>query len=121
MQELMSLSARFGLTVTFLRPDKDRFVHIVTELAERYGVDVPHDELIVRAEAFAIRSGGAARAWHVSSSNCVAPAFCNHRVYEISAPHDAGRIFLQSNRSGHDCALIGAADHLGRSAPASRI
>ena len=58
MQELMSLSARFGLTVTFLRPDKDRFVHIVTELAERYGVDVPHDELIVRAEAFAIRSGG---------------------------------------------------------------
>ena len=58
MQELMSLSARFGLTVTFLRPDKDRFVHIVTELAARAGLETPVDELIVRAEAFAIRAGG---------------------------------------------------------------
>jgi len=57
-QELMSLSARFGLTVTFLRPEKDRFAYIVAELAAQYGVDIPAEELLVKAEAFAIRAGG---------------------------------------------------------------
>ena len=32
-QELMSLAARFGLTVTFGQPDKSRFVQIVTDLS----------------------------------------------------------------------------------------
>ena len=44
-QELMSLSARFGLTVTFQRPEKARFAAIL-------------EELLVKAEAFAIRAGG---------------------------------------------------------------
>ncbi len=56
-QELMSLSARFGLTITFQKPEKARFEQIITELAAQYGV--PQDEqFIVRAEAFAIRAGG---------------------------------------------------------------
>lgn len=58
MQELMSLSARFGLTVTFSRPDKDRFCVIVSKLAQQYGVTDPADTLLMRAEAFAIRAGG---------------------------------------------------------------
>lgn len=58
MQELMSLAARFGLTVTFGRPDKDRFVAIVQELAAQNGVELPPEELTRKAEAFAIRSGG---------------------------------------------------------------
>lgn len=57
-QEMMSLSARFGLTVTFGQPDKNRFVQIVKELAEQYGIACDPDKLIVRAEAFAIRAGG---------------------------------------------------------------
>lgn len=57
-QELMSLSARFGLTVTFQRPEKQRFAAIVLELARQYGVQMPADQLIVKAEAFAIRAGG---------------------------------------------------------------
>ena len=57
-QELMSLSARFGLTVTFGRPEKERFVDIVTALAKRYGVEMPEDDLIRKSEAFAIRAGG---------------------------------------------------------------
>ena len=57
-QELMSLSARFGLTVTFQRPEKARFEAILTELARQYGVQMPLDQLIVKAEAFAIRAGG---------------------------------------------------------------
>ena len=58
MQELMSLSARFGLTITFSRPDKDRFVYILEDLARQYEVEMPMEKLIVKAEAFAIRSGG---------------------------------------------------------------
>ena len=57
-QELMSLSARFGLTVTFQRPEKARFEVILTELAKQHGVDMPHDVLLTKAEAFAIRAGG---------------------------------------------------------------
>ena len=57
-QELMSLSARFGLTVTFASPDRDRYLHIVSELARQYGVEMGETELAVRSEAFAIRAGG---------------------------------------------------------------
>ena len=57
-QELMSLSARFGLTVTFQRPEKARFEAILTELAKQHHIEMPHDQLLVKAEAFAIRAGG---------------------------------------------------------------
>ncbi len=57
-QELMSLSARFGLTVTFQRPEKARFEIILAELAKQHGIDMPMDQLLVKAEAFAIRAGG---------------------------------------------------------------
>ena len=54
----MSLSARFGLTITFLSPDRERYLHIVGELAKQYGLDTDQRELAVRSEAFAIRMGG---------------------------------------------------------------
>ena len=57
-QELMSLSARFGLTVTFFRPDKDRYLDIVHKLAAQYGIDMPQAQLDIRAEAHATRNGG---------------------------------------------------------------
>ena len=57
-QELLSLSARFGLTVTFQRPEKARFENILAELAKQHGIDMPMDQLLVKAEAFAIRAGG---------------------------------------------------------------
>ena len=57
-QELMSLAARFGLTVTFQVPDRNRYLLIVKNLAEQYGLDLGETELAVRAEAFAIRAGG---------------------------------------------------------------
>ena len=57
-QEMMSLAARFGLTVTFLRPEKQRFREILLALAPQYGVDCPEEQLVERAEAFALRSGG---------------------------------------------------------------
>ena len=57
-QELMSLSARFGLTVTFQRPEKARFETILAELAKQHHIQMPMDQLLVKAEAFAIRAGG---------------------------------------------------------------
>lgn len=58
MQELMSLSARFGLTVTFSRPDRDRFSYIVTSLAKQKDIALEEAALLQKAEAYAIRSGG---------------------------------------------------------------
>lgn len=57
-QELMSLSARFGLTVTFGSPDRDRYLYIVEQLADQYQVEMDQRQLAVRSEAFALRAGG---------------------------------------------------------------
>ena len=57
-QVLRSLSARFGLTVTFQRPEKARFAAILEELAKQHHIQMPMEELLVKAEAFAIRAGG---------------------------------------------------------------
>ena len=60
LQETMSLAARFGLTITFQKPDKDEYLGIVRSLAEEYGVAdmCPEEELFRRAEAHAIRRNG---------------------------------------------------------------
>ncbi len=56
-EELISLSERFGLKVAFLKPDKDTYLDIVAALAKEYGIEV-NDELLSRAEAFALRRNG---------------------------------------------------------------
>ena len=56
MQELVSLSDRFGLHVTYQRPVKDDYLNIVRALAQRQGVDTP--ELDALAERFALERGG---------------------------------------------------------------
>lgn len=58
LQETMSLSARFGLTITFSKPAKDLYVEIVLQLADEYGLEYEEADLIKRAEAFAIRANG---------------------------------------------------------------
>ena len=57
-QELLSLSARFGLIVTFQKPDRNRYLHIVHALAEEYGIEADPEELDRQAEMFALRAGG---------------------------------------------------------------
>ena len=57
VQELMSLSDRFGLTVYFSKPNKALYLEIIHKLAEKHGVDVPYAELDVKAEAFALAKG----------------------------------------------------------------
>ncbi|MBQ2580859.1 MAG: ATP-binding protein [Ruminococcus sp.] len=58
MQELLSLSDRFGLTVTFQKPDKKIFLEVVSSIAEQYQLDMPQDELYMKAEAYALARGG---------------------------------------------------------------
>ena len=57
MQELASLSERFGIHVTFSKPDKDTFLNIVRHLAEENGIDMPTQELELLAERFALERG----------------------------------------------------------------
>lgn len=58
MQEMVSLSDRFGLTITFLRPNKMEYQSIISELARQYKLDMDANELAVKADAFAIRKSG---------------------------------------------------------------
>lgn len=58
LQEESSLSARFGLTITFLKPDKELYQSIVAALAKEFGLATPEEELMAKAEAHAIRHGG---------------------------------------------------------------
>ena len=58
MQELVSLSERFGVHVTFSKPNKETFLHIVHHLAEENEIDMPADELDLLAERFALERGG---------------------------------------------------------------
>lgn len=57
-EELASLSERFGLKVTFLKPDKDTYLTIVDSLAEQYGIVCDKEELHIKAEAYALRRSG---------------------------------------------------------------
>ncbi len=57
IQENLSLSARFGLSILFAKPEKKLYLDIVHELAERNGVDIPAEELEREAEAFALKRG----------------------------------------------------------------
>ena len=58
MQETMSLASRFGLSVTFQKPDKEEYLNIVRSLAREYGIDMDEHELFKKAEAHAIRKNG---------------------------------------------------------------
>lgn len=58
MEELFSLSDRFGLKVTFSRPDKERYLQIVHHLAQWSGVEMEQDTLDREAEIFALGRGG---------------------------------------------------------------
>ena len=57
MQETLSLSERFGLTVLFSKPNKQLYLTIVKELAKRAGITMDEKELEIQAEAFALRKG----------------------------------------------------------------
>ena len=58
VQEKLSLSERFGLTIYFESPAHEEYHHIVQELADRYGVRIGREELRELATTWELRHGG---------------------------------------------------------------
>lgn len=58
IQQIMSLTNRFGTIITFQRPDRDLFSEIVLSYAKENDIKIDKEELIRQAEAYAIRSSG---------------------------------------------------------------
>ena len=56
--ESMSLADRFGLFVTFGKPDKAVYLDIVRKLAQDRGIAIGDEELCAAAERFALRRSG---------------------------------------------------------------
>jgi predicted AAA+ superfamily ATPase len=74
-EEKLSLSDRFGLTLTFLAPTQERYLAIVDGMAQRRGVELLTEELHGRALAWATQRGG--------RSGRVAKQFMDHLVAEL--------------------------------------
>ena len=54
----MSLSDRFGLSVTFVNPDRIKFYDILDGIAADRGLEVDTDELHAKGEKWALERGG---------------------------------------------------------------
>lgn len=57
MQEIVSLSERFGLQITFNRPDKNTYLSIVKHLVADNNIEIDENELEISAERFALTRG----------------------------------------------------------------
>ncbi|WWR17149.1 ATP-binding protein [Lachnospiraceae bacterium JLR.KK008] len=58
VQEKLSLVSRFGVTIYFGSPDKKQFQTIVSVLAERNGIVMPQEELLLEANKWELAHGG---------------------------------------------------------------
>lgn len=74
VQESVSLSDRFGIFLTFLMPDKRRFLDIVRQMADDQGIALSRDALLAHAERWATERGGFspryARQFLISLASC---------------------------------------------------
>ena len=60
MQEKLSLVARFGISIGYMKPSHKEYLHIVQELAKRYPqITLSEKELALKANQWELRSGGA--------------------------------------------------------------
>jgi uncharacterized protein len=76
MQEKLSLSARFGLRVTFPTPNQRQYLEIVAGLARRRGIEIPDEELKERAVLW--------DRWHAGRSGRTARQFVDELQAELS-------------------------------------
>lgn len=58
IDESMTLADRFGLFVTFSKPNKEVYLDIVRKLAADRGICIPEEKLFAAAERFALKRGG---------------------------------------------------------------
>lgn len=76
VQEKLSLSDRFGLTVVFQAPDQERYLEIVEGLARQLGLEIAPDELRRQALQWA--------AWHNGRSGRTARQFIDFLAAELA-------------------------------------
>jgi predicted AAA+ superfamily ATPase len=76
MQEKLSLSARFGLRVTFPTPDQRRYLEIVSGLARGRGIEMSEEELEERAILW--------DRWHAGRSGRTARQFVDELEAELA-------------------------------------
>lgn len=70
VQEKLSLSDRFGLTISFTKPMQKEYLEIVKYLAHNAGINMPEDALCAEASRWGLMRGGV--------SGRVARQFINH-------------------------------------------
>lgn len=58
VQESVSLSDRFGISLTYFLPDKAHFMKMVEQMAEDRGLNADREELLKKAESWATEHGG---------------------------------------------------------------
>lgn len=58
VQEKLSLVYRFGVTIFFGAPNKKEFQNIVSVLAEKYKIQIPTEELLLKANQWELSHGG---------------------------------------------------------------
>jgi len=58
VQEKISLSARFGVSIYYGSPDKREFNRIVKEIAEKENIHMPEDKLFLEANKWELSHGG---------------------------------------------------------------
>ncbi len=58
VQEKLSLASRFGLSILYISPSKKEFNNIVKVLAEKNGIAIPEEELLLEANRWEMRHGG---------------------------------------------------------------
>jgi predicted AAA+ superfamily ATPase len=79
MDEKQSLAHRFGLRVTFIAPDQERYVRIATGLARQRGITLSDEELRDRALQWERQ--------HVGRSGRVARQFVDELEAELKREH----------------------------------
>lgn len=58
IEEKLSLVNRFGVTISYEKPNQKDFFAMVVHLAKKEGVDMPEDELCAKANAWELSHGG---------------------------------------------------------------
>ena len=58
VQEKLSLAYRFGVSIFFCAPDKKEFQNIVKVLAQKHGITMPEEELLLEANKWELNHGG---------------------------------------------------------------
>ena len=84
VQEAVSLSDRFGISLTFLMPDKQKFLDIVEQIAVDRGLAADKAALLAAAERWALERGRVLPATPGSLSPTLRPGWpganhCNRR------------------------------------------